>query len=398
MLCLATVSLAAISTSTSTTIINPAISTTPSLPSVPTSTALQDNITFSSLDQPITYPDLPAHLNLTCLNCSTTGIFTLAAGGYNANDSAAHIAMNFFESGFLEFTTQGVGANISTEIALLPGFSIASTRIPLFKKHLFFLPLGELGGIDIFIEIFIPLTLQLNSQVSVFPGLSLSVPDNSTLYLDFGNKNNSFISGFNASTLTPHFNLTAPDLSFTLLTGLDFLLSANSSVGDPSAFDFTGDLAASLGLLILNTTVTELKNVNGTCDAPAPNAKDTIYDKAIGVHHEAKVGLDLSGELAVHVANVSESWAPPAIDLFNRTWALPTECFRFEKEVGGVVPATEAPRATGTLSAVPSAGVDAKAGDSDKKANAASGARLDGKLGKASVVGLVMFVLALVAM
>ena len=76
---------------------------------------------------------------LKCVNCTTAGTIEVTAGSFTADLSSegdVDAAVDMLESGYLELSANGVHANMSLELSLLPGFQIKQFN-PLLALNVF---------------------------------------------------------------------------------------------------------------------------------------------------------------------------------------------------------------------------------------------------------------------
>ena len=264
---------------------------------------------------------IPDNMNVSCITCSSTGAVEIAAGGWTPGDDDMSIAEEFKDNGWVKFVLHGVTADIEPVFNLLPGFKIAHVEIPVYRVHLKTLNFTSKSAMDFYFLISLPITIQLNSEVDIYPSLKIRIPDGATVYLDIGNPiDGSSASGFDATNLTANFNIDDPNLSVTMLHGVTFKLLANASTSVRGLSSFNAAFNATLALPQYNTTISSLKNVNSNCQAPGSG--QTSFAQA--VHVQYAVGYDLSWNGQVFGKPVGKG------DLSNGSLPLADGCFAWD--------------------------------------------------------------------
>ncbi|KAK0312156.1 hypothetical protein LTR01_003070 [Friedmanniomyces endolithicus] len=314
---------------------------------------------FSAEGYAPSYPGLD-HVHLACTNCTAVGQIELVAGGFSVDMNEYVEVKDFLESEYLQFSVNGLAAYMAFELSFEPGFTIHK-----FNAGLPPIPLSVLSSSQQIAGLFnlgpefrptAPISVQLDSPVDLFFGLNLSVPDNSSIIMNFTDISSSTSTGFDQASISMlPFNYSASKLSLSLTAGFNpaLVLSASVKVAD---VDVSGGIGVYLDLPVLSAQIKTLTNMTADCTAPAPGSNAALYGSLVNVLPSYDVGAGVLWELGVSLPGGLDYSFGGQPELLNYTRVLPTVCLAYDKQ-GTLVNATAAasPAKTGTAAR----GVDA---------------------------------------
>ncbi|KAK0819435.1 hypothetical protein LTR75_002204 [Friedmanniomyces endolithicus] len=285
---------------------------------------------FSAEGYAPSYPGLD-HVHLACTNCSAVGQIELVAGGFSVDMNEYVEVKDFLESGYLEFSVNGLAAYMAFELSFEPGFTLHKFNAGLPPIPLSPLSIAGLFNLGPEFRPTAPISVKLDSPVDLFFGLSLSVPDNSSIIMNFTDISSSTSTGFDQASISMlPFNYSASNLSLSLTAGFNpaLVLSASVSVAD----------------------------IDPTVPAPAPGSNAALYGSLVNVLPSYDVGAGVLWELGVTLPGGLDYSFGGQPELLNYTRLLPTVCLAYDKQ-GTLVNATAVASPTKTGAAAH--GVDA---------------------------------------
>ncbi|KAK0251600.1 hypothetical protein LTS09_013290 [Friedmanniomyces endolithicus] len=308
---------------------------------------------FSAEGYAPSYPGLD-HVHLACTNCTAVGQIELVAGGFSVDMNEYVEVKDFLESGYLQFSVNGLAAYMAFEMSFEPGFTIHK-----FNAGLPPIPLSVLSSSQQIAGLFnlgpefrptAPISVQLDSPVDLFFGLNLSVPDNSSIIMNFTDISSSTSTGFDQASISMlPFNYSASNLSLSLTAGFNPALVLSASRRHRN-------IGVYLDLPVLSAQIKTLTNMTADCTAPAPGSNAALYGSLVNVLPSYDVGAGVLWELGVSLPGGLDYSFGGQPELLNYTRVLPTVCLAYDKQ-GTLVNATAAasPAKTGTAAR----GVDA---------------------------------------
>ncbi|KAK1008558.1 hypothetical protein LTR91_002478 [Friedmanniomyces endolithicus] len=310
---------------------------------------------FSAEGYAPSYPGLD-HVHLACTNCTAVGQIELVAGGFSVDMNEYVEVKDFLESGYLEFSVNGLAAYMAFELSFEPGFTLHKFNAGLPPIPLSVLSIAGLFNLGPEFRPTAPISVQLDSPVDLFFGLNLSVPDNSSIIMNFTDISSSTSTGFDQASISMlPFNYSASNLSLSLTAGVNpaLVLSASVKVAD---VDVSGGIGVYLDLPVLSAQIKTLTNMTADCTAPAPGSNAALYGSLVNVLPSYDVGAGVLWELGVSLPGGLDYSFGGQPELLNYTRVLPTVCLAYDKQ-GTLVNATAAasPAKTGTAAR----GVDA---------------------------------------
>ncbi|KAK1811108.1 hypothetical protein LTR12_014540 [Friedmanniomyces endolithicus] len=315
---------------------------------------------FSAEGYAPSYPGLD-HVHLACTNCTAVGQIELVAGGFSVDMNEYVEVKDFLESGYLEFSVNGLAAYMAFELSFEPGFTLHK-----FNAGLPPIPLSPLSSTQQIAGLFnlgpefrptAPISVKLDSPIDLFFGLSLSVPDNSSIIMNFTDISSSTSTGFDQASISMlPFNYSASNLSLSLTAGFNpaLVLSASVSVAD---IDVSGGIGAYLALPVLSAQINTLTNMTADCTAPAPGSNAALYGSLVNVLPSYDVGAGVLWELGATLPGGLDYSFGGQTELLNYTRVLPTVCLAYDKQ-GTLVNATAVASPTKTGAATH--GIDAQ--------------------------------------
>ncbi|PGH28261.1 hypothetical protein AJ80_00152 [Polytolypa hystricis UAMH7299] len=295
---------------------------------------------------------IPQGVTLSCTNCTLQGDIDISKGSFEFEevggiDALAEIANNtiqFFQHGTIEVDVDGIFAHIelNTEFDLSQGglnFTVPLPQIPLTP---FAIPGIVAFGVVVAPEITMALTL--DSKFDFSYGFNVSVPKGSGFSIDVNNLSNSTMRGFDKATLQ-----ALPFQASTPVTSLVFQVSFTPQIllGVSTATGSTvGGIGAFFNLPSLSVNMTQLDNVNYTCD-PLPEKSEDEKKKADDDDNKGITLNDFVGnftnivpsvefnvgafaELEVGLANFQ--MLATEVTVASTVFNLPTACVSFNKE------------------------------------------------------------------
>ncbi|KAL5388172.1 hypothetical protein DPSP01_003161 [Paraphaeosphaeria sporulosa] len=108
---------------------------------------------------------------------------------------------DFFEGGEAPIVAKGLGARVDLGIGVSSdgGFDVSVFEIPL----LFAIVIRGIGSAGLLYAPALHFAWTLNGTLNFTTGFEIAVPDNSNIFIDLTEPNNSSTSGFDATTVTP---------------------------------------------------------------------------------------------------------------------------------------------------------------------------------------------------
>ncbi|KAF2756008.1 hypothetical protein EJ05DRAFT_487823 [Pseudovirgaria hyperparasitica] len=294
-----------------TTIMVPEEPTTTDAPVVGPSPTGQAASSFSAstsgplpaLASAVILPYSPYHIenmDLTCRNCSVQGNYDI--------DISTDNLLDFFTDGTVSLVVSEVTSNVSLEIDLLPGFNAVDAFFTLFNLTAS-RNISDDTTLVLDYRFGVPLNITLDSEVNIAAGFLLNIPGELVLEIDVGNNENNRLTGIEGIELEAlPFGVSAPNLAFTVATGLALRVSATIEVDVTDDIEVSGEIGLEIGFPSLNIHFAALSNVNGDC--AAPGSGQTAYDPAVGITFEAAVDIETSGMISADVG-AEVSWNAP---------------------------------------------------------------------------------------
>lgn len=202
---------------------------------------------------------------------------------------------------------------------------------------------SQVAGIITFqpvLEPTFPLTVTLNSPVTVRTGFTLSNIPNGLIHFDINEPANSFYDGFNGTINALPFDITAPNLSFNISVSFRPQLSLNAGItrnANDSSLEASieGGAGVYLDIPKLGARVDSLSNSNSDCNGAG---SDTY------IHVQSEV-IANAGVLAnVHVSYPGPDYQKSYTDaLYTYSYALPEQCLLWDANVGTLVQPADSP-------------------------------------------------------
>lgn len=274
-----------------------------------------------------------------------TGNIELVAGGFTTSDGDMTILSDFFDDGYLEFTMTDFSAVMAFELAFLPGFNLAE-----FTARLPNIPLGAIAiaGLLEFgpvLELTFPISVTLNSPVTIRTGFTLSAPSDVRIYLNMSHPESSYTTGFSESqVMALPFTADAKGLSLNVTIGFkpQLVLSAdlNTHIFNASA---DGGIGVYLDLPQLGASVGIVNGVDDHCEPTTSDASNDL----IRVDSSVTYAGGAEWDAAAHLLGLDYKKGEDVPWLSNTT-ILPTQCLMWDAEESELVKAT--PAATKTSS------------------------------------------------
>ncbi|TKA67430.1 hypothetical protein B0A55_10021 [Friedmanniomyces simplex] len=307
-----------------------------------------ETIDFSYINQSLIPPDFanffPSYsgledVHLSCANCTAVGQVELVAGGFSVNLEKYVEVKDFLEKGYLEFSVNGLAAYMAFELSFLPGFTLHEFNAGLPPISILSLSIAGLFNIGPQFRPTAPISVVLDSPVDLFFGLQLSVPDNSSVILNFSDITSSSSTGFDQASISMlPFNYSAQNLSLTLSAGFKPALVLSTGV-DVADIDVSGGVGVYLDLPMLSAQINHLANMTADCTAQAPGSEAPLYGSLINIVPSYDLGGGVLWELDVELPGGLKYGLGGQPELFNDTKVLPTACLAFDKQ-GTLVNAT----------------------------------------------------------
>ncbi|KAF2093999.1 hypothetical protein NA57DRAFT_81002 [Rhizodiscina lignyota] len=304
---------------------------------------------FSDLEQ-LLRPHIP--LTFSCKNCSTTGSMILTRGEFNFTNTtelAEEVLNNndpvrIFESGSIEMQINDFSAHIELETGLSKSFG---QKINLFSAPLFGLDVPGFGKLGVFFQVPLIASMAVSGGVQFTYGFDVTVPNNSSVFIDFTNISNSRTTGFDHAQITAipfQANITAVDLTANLvlepavLVGFDF---AESAVG--TRLEAKAEAGVFLALPSLTAKFETLATVDENCNSAANLSSShlALLDQLGNLTHitpSVEVELGVEAQFALAVDSHAKALNFPNT-LLSASKTLPTACLAFDKGASTFAPA-----------------------------------------------------------
>ncbi|KAF2442974.1 hypothetical protein P171DRAFT_486938 [Karstenula rhodostoma CBS 690.94] len=330
-----------------------AASTTVDLPtpSIPAPTATQTaNTTSLDVNFPFIDVELPlpgnagANVHVKCKNCSTFGeldfsfaSFSLRDLDENNNDEGWQLG-GFFEGGEVNIVAKGLGARVELEVGLSSdgGFDVSLFQVPL----LYALSISGIGSVGLTYAPALHFSHALNGTLNFTTGFEIAVPDNSNIFVDLTEPNNSSTSGFDATTVTPVPFQASVDVE-------DVKLSVALRHQIQIWFNFNNDISAEIGVYLdlpkFGAGFSKKSGVDENCGALATSASENkdvaqrVLKEVLSIEPNVDWGVGVAGDL---------SWFAASND-FEHEFAngtlsdVDSQCLVFDGSTGAYVDAKE---------------------------------------------------------
>ncbi|KAL9110476.1 MAG: hypothetical protein Q9227_005020 [Pyrenula ochraceoflavens] len=280
-------------------------------------------------------PNLPAGLTVGCAECSIKGSIDIVSGVINANSNGGNSSediLDFLQSGYIELAVNRFSAHIELDSTVAASQTLATytTSFPDISIPGFSIPgLAVVGPI---LRPAVKFGVKIGADLEFTYGFNLSVPDNSTVFLNIGETSNSTVSGFQDT----HFNilpfsakldsihLTASiALVPKLLTTISFL--ENRAGINAGAF---------LDLPQLSADVAQVMDVDEHCNPSNETDQDEqenlkkqgrFYDSLIKIKPAVGFDVGVQAEGDAIVTTKSELFTA-----FSTQTDVPTACYSFD--------------------------------------------------------------------
>lgn len=278
----------------------------------------------SSIIDLIPYADVLQNVQLVCRNCTVVGNIELIAGGFSTrNTDAVDSLADFVHEGCLEFQMSDLSAVMDFELTFLPGFTVVH-----FTAQLPSIPLGtiEIAGLLEFgpvLQLTFPVSVSLNSPVTIRTGFSLLAPPDVTIYLNMSHPESSYTSGLSEMRMDVlPFTADAKNLSMNITTGFkpQLVLGAalHTHVFNASA---NGGIGVYLDFPQLATSAEFVNDVNEDCDPTTSNPQNDLIRIGSSVTYGGGAEWDISASI------LDLDWEKDAnIPLLSNTTLLSTQC------------------------------------------------------------------------
>ncbi|KAL8688775.1 MAG: hypothetical protein Q9218_005399, partial [Villophora microphyllina] len=208
----------------------------------------------------------PQGISVQCKNCTVIGTIDILQGSVSGNTTSSTTDDNDFswDQGSFTFKANGFFAHIELEATVQPSVNLLSFEAPMPSIGI---PGFQIPGIGIVGPIFKPAIVigtQISSELDFTYGFNLTVPNNSSIYLDLTDPESSTITGFPNSTISPlPFTASINNLALTLsasfrpqlLLGIS-LLASTALLGAGVFFN----------LPTISTTISQVAHVDRKCE------------------------------------------------------------------------------------------------------------------------------------
>ncbi|MCJ1307688.1 hypothetical protein MMC25_001336 [Agyrium rufum] len=285
-------------------------------------------------------------LSVACKNCTMTGSIDLVYGYFETNGSQSSgnqtdDIIDFFKHGYVEIKANGLTASIELE-------SIIDTSETLaFVGHLTGVPIPlspftipGIANVGPYFDAQVYGSLVIDAKLAFSYGFDLSVPDGSTVLLNFADISNSTSSGFHRTTVNAvPFQAGLPQISLNASIGFKPTLGIGIDI-----FDGLSDATAAIYLDVPKVTVdvVPVKQVNQNCDTPSKNSTtdailDYVFDDLLNIIPSIEIGV--GADYNIKIEGICNTWAN-STGWVATSYALPTNCLQFDAAAKTFVAAT----------------------------------------------------------
>ena len=215
-----------------------------------------------------TDPDIRQRIVIDCVNCYTTGAFTLTG----------HVSVSFFS--LKSLTLEGQPKNFAADLQITTTIAAVEKIDALsYTKELFAagIPGAGIAITGIFhlgttISYEVGISTSVKGTASFAYGLSASVPDTAQITADVQNPGSSSATGFDGGKITPNFDVTSLSASVTAAAFSQPKLAFGIELTGVGTFD----VAMVLKLPQVSATLTAAYNETGLCTQTPGSSKTGV--------------------------------------------------------------------------------------------------------------------------
>ena len=337
---------------------------------------------------------VPAGLNVTCANCTTsgsievlTGSFTVSGGNGTSNETSGIV--QFIENGFTELVANNMFAHIELETTWLAAQAGSSFTINLATIELQPISIPDIAVIGPLFNLRLIVAADVGLDLDFNYGFEVTVPNNSTAIANIGNITESSITGFQDTTLKM---LPLQAKGGNLALNLSVTLQPQVLVGFSFVNGFDGSAGAGVFLQLPQLAV-KVGSATGTNEKCEPITNITLANdifKLFGNLTHVVPGVELAAGFIAQATLGPKALGgghQTAYTPLATTFAAPTACLAYDGKASTYGPAV-IPTTTSASSSASASSTSA--------ATAASNLFIDGRSGRCGIQRAIVF-LVLVA-